>query len=381
MIVVADFCLPYICCSDCPPITYVTGTTTEKVSVSIRPNEFCNDDKNSYGFDVTPPGGNVTGPGVNTNKFSPSAVILAATEDVKDVQFVYTTTDNRTATTSAKVYRRPDAKFEILRKEFNPSTMIGRITFRNVSSANSKTFLWDFGDGTTSTVQEPKTHDYDIKKLGKNIFEMKLKVTNGACSDEFVQRVEIPIENAAAISVKSTDFCVSDNKPSEVIVTPDDPNGKVTANGIALNRTGAGKYAFVPSTFAATIGINQSINVKLEYKKSDGATATLDVKVHNMPKPAFRIKDIQRGSVKAKVTFSNISQFAQKNEWRVKRQMVSGALQDLGILGTTLGNVDAVIEFDTSQGIDSYIVSLKVFNGACSAESQPLSIKISQLRG
>ncbi len=45
--VIADFYLPYLCCSDCPPIAYIIEEKKPdpiRPTINIVPKEFCNND-------------------------------------------------------------------------------------------------------------------------------------------------------------------------------------------------------------------------------------------------------------------------------------------------------------------------------------------------
>jgi len=74
--VIADFYLPYLCCSDCPPIAYIIEEKKPdpiSPTINIVPKEFCNNDDGTYDVVASPAGGVLTGPGVKEGefKFSP----------------------------------------------------------------------------------------------------------------------------------------------------------------------------------------------------------------------------------------------------------------------------------------------------------------------
>lgn len=73
----------------------------------------------------------------------------------------------------------PEARFT------SPIIEYGKVTFRNYS-LNATDFLWDFGDGNTSTEREP-IHEY--KTLGT--YTVKLIASNGANSDSYFLVVAI----------------------------------------------------------------------------------------------------------------------------------------------------------------------------------------------
>jgi PKD repeat protein len=89
---------------------------------------------------------------------------------------------------------KPSAKFSISGYELpTPCT----ITFINIST-NSTSYLWDFGDGSTSTQSNP-THTYAIN----GSYLLKLRVTGPAGADSVCKLVAIeapPPSNKSAFS-------------------------------------------------------------------------------------------------------------------------------------------------------------------------------------
>ncbi|MEZ4915038.1 MAG: PKD domain-containing protein [Chitinophagales bacterium] len=63
---------------------------------------------------------------------------------------------------------------------------INTVNFTNTSS-NANTYLWNFGDGTTSTEQSPASHYYAVS----GVYQVCLSVTNSAGTDMFCQEVTI----------------------------------------------------------------------------------------------------------------------------------------------------------------------------------------------
>jgi PKD repeat protein len=59
------------------------------------------------------------------------------------------------------------------------------VTFADLSSGSPTTWLWNFGDGTTSTLPNP-THTY----TAVGTYTVELTVSNGTCSDNFTQTVD-----------------------------------------------------------------------------------------------------------------------------------------------------------------------------------------------
>ena len=70
------------------------------------------------------------------------------------------------------------------------------VTFTD-NSVDPMTWLWDFGDGTTSTVQNPPPHTYAA--LGN--YTVTLTVTNGQCTDTTIRTVQVINENPDVLGV------------------------------------------------------------------------------------------------------------------------------------------------------------------------------------
>src|SRR5690606_179200 len=66
-VIIADFYLPYICCSDCPPVAYILAppvNDSETPILKIAKDSFCNNDSSQYAITINPAGGELTGDGV-----------------------------------------------------------------------------------------------------------------------------------------------------------------------------------------------------------------------------------------------------------------------------------------------------------------------------
>lgn len=184
--VIADFYLPYLCYSDCPPINYIINESrppAEELSISIKTKEFCSDDKQAYDIIVSPSGGTINGEGTvtaadNKTTFKPAIVNLQSS-DQKSIKIVYTK-DSKSAELNVIVYRKPVASFD-----FKAGIKENEISFVNNSQFTEK-YEWDFGDGEKSEEKSP-THVYS----GNGSFTVKLKVNNGICSHSISKVIEI----------------------------------------------------------------------------------------------------------------------------------------------------------------------------------------------
>ncbi len=76
---------------------------------------------------------------------------------------------------------------------FVPSTYYSvgptEVSFTNTSTGLISSYLWDFGDGTTSELRDPPPHLYDI-----GIYEVSLVVSNAVAFDTAYATIEIAVE-------------------------------------------------------------------------------------------------------------------------------------------------------------------------------------------
>ncbi|MDQ3536742.1 MAG: PKD domain-containing protein [Bacteroidota bacterium] len=105
-----------------------------------------------------------------------------------------------------EVYDNPRAVFQV-----RPTTVYlpGKPVYTANTSINAVTYLWDFGDGTTSTEFEP-THIY--KEVG--VYDISLTVTNiDGCSNTFILRSAVKVEDGADLKVPNA-FTPNHSGPS-----------------------------------------------------------------------------------------------------------------------------------------------------------------------
>lgn len=94
------------------------------------------------------------------------------------------TIQNKPASDLIVIHEAPEAAFNHLKQEYDNT--VPSVHFEN-RSQGSKSYLWDFGDGTTSTVAHP---DHVFKKKG--IYSVSLAVTNAkGCVDKSEHEVRI----------------------------------------------------------------------------------------------------------------------------------------------------------------------------------------------
>jgi hypothetical protein len=178
--VIADFFLPYLCYSDCPPVNFIINNPVPPPApdptISIDPLTYCNNNSGSYPFTLTPADGQVTGEGVENNAFIPASVVLDEGAAKKDVTITYTE-NGKTATIVLTVYAMPVASFS---QTPNPSAPLN-ILFNNTSA---------FGDGFNWVINNTNYtgESTSVTFSGDGTYTATLTVTNGPCSSDSVSQ-------------------------------------------------------------------------------------------------------------------------------------------------------------------------------------------------
>lgn len=191
-VVIADFCLPYLCCSTCPPVAFVISTPQEPAAPTIKidKNSFCDNDQETYPITVTPDGGTISGDGASANAdgnfvFTPSAVKTPG-----QVTITYTA-NGKSATTTVEVVETPGAKF-------SATSTVGdglmTVTLKNESTGiNDHTkFEWLLDGQTFSDQRDPDPVKFKLESLPHTIL---LRESNGQCPSEFSQVINLDVEN------------------------------------------------------------------------------------------------------------------------------------------------------------------------------------------
>lgn len=277
-VVIADFFLPYMCCSDCPPVYYIVNETKdeEQPTISIKPTEFCSDDKAAYPITISPAGGSISGEGTHSDNgvfsFHPSEVSVPEGALNKVVTLTYAVAD-QSASVSVTVFAKPSAAFEV-----KPATAYNVFLFESFSQ-QAASLAWDFGDGSTAS-GEFVTHLYQQD----GTYTVTLKATNGICSATATQVITVA---KASISMDSTTFCSADQKSYPVTVSP--AGGNLTGEGVVTDPT-TGSFVFSPSKISFA-GTQSSRSITLSYALQ-GQSAQLTVTVNRTPTADFTISTV-----------------------------------------------------------------------------------------
>jgi hypothetical protein len=279
--VIADFYLPYICCSDCPPITYVLPKVQEAVlSIRITPTEFCNNDEGSYAVSVSPEGGALSasmgGVDPGTFVFKPKGLKPGTNT------LTYTLPDGRSASVDVKITeaQQIDFKYEIQSDGITVKFIPNNTVIKQVS--------WNFGDGTKTEEVEP-THTYQFDGEEKE-FTVRLSVKEGPCFSTVEHTVTLKKPEQVMFNIIPQLFCLRDERVYDFTISPAPKNMKEIKNEnklvIARDST-TGAISFTP----VKQKITQTQDFKLEYKDIEVSlrivvpNADFTMKITNVPNP------------------------------------------------------------------------------------------------
>ncbi|MDQ6969603.1 MAG: carboxypeptidase regulatory-like domain-containing protein [Mariprofundus sp.] len=183
--VVADFALPYICCSDCPPITICFAETKDRISFELPQTDFCKNDETSFKFMISPAGGQVEGNGTYQDRstgewyFKPShADVLIGSNELKYL------IDGEVYALNVLV-REIEVVIDYEVIAVDHQSKKAKVKFAS-TPADADKYKWDFGDGTSSKLAKLQ-HEFDFSDTQQ--FIVSLFVKKGDCKDNTEEKL------------------------------------------------------------------------------------------------------------------------------------------------------------------------------------------------
>lgn len=227
--VIADFSMPYMCCSDSSPVNFIVPKAD--VQLRLPKNIFClGQDTSPMIFQVEPADGIIkadrTIPGViiSGNQLTIDTALFPTASLNQIINF---TVNDQLTNCQLTVVQPINATFTVP----NPATS-SDITFTPIGNFPSGTlFRWEFGDGVgTSTLQSP-TYHYTLPVNSTNTVTVKLTVTpgNGACPTVVTKNMTF---QQVQVTMDSTDYCSNDFTPHPITVTPTGASVTLTGQGV-----------------------------------------------------------------------------------------------------------------------------------------------------
>jgi PKD repeat protein len=277
--VVADFALPYLCCSDCAPVNFIIQKPP--AWLRLEKDKICLGQNTEIRFEVSPEDGEIKSdpevPGMTVENKTITFDPAAFPNDLfgKPIRF----------TVNQQVIEAELTVFKPIQVDFRTSespaskTIITFIPFGDIDGAE---FLWNFGDGTDETDEQKPTHEFKLPVNEDNKVVVTLTVTaaNGVCKATVEHGIQFE-EVKVTINLDGRDFCVRNENGIPFSIEPEGANATIEGNGVVKDADG--RFVFVP----AVAGVGEHTF------KVNGEDSELKVTVHAAPVAAFEPKQVE----------------------------------------------------------------------------------------
>ena len=300
--VVADFALPYLCCSDCAPVNFIVQKPPAMLRLE-KENYCIGLDESPLMFDVYPDDAVIkANPEVLGVKIEGKKLFIEE-EIFPDEMLgvpIHFTANEQITDAQIIVYRAVQFDFEVPE---SPTSQT-EITFIPSGNLEGATFYWDFGDGTHSEERNP-THKYTLPVNADNTVTVMLTVTapNGVCKTSVSHDITF-IEEEIEITLDSKDFCETDETKYRFSISPEGADPVIEGPGVQVDDDG--NYVFVP--VHAPIGV---VKFNVNGEESD-FTAT----IHARPDAAFEPSQVGNQMILMNESTGEIASFL----WKVKAE-------------------------------------------------------------
>ena len=365
-IVVADFFLPYSCCSNCPPICYVVARP--KPVFILSPNVFCLHDTTEYELTIVahPGGGTVTGQGYSFHDgkhwFRPSN---AGTPDANSQVKLYYSVDGTLAEAVISLVPPPNPEFEM---KYGNTAIDGKSicegegpVLLNPVVAGGKFFAMVKGQETELAANSFDSASVVVATGAPEQVSIRRLMEGNYCDSQLVKTFTIqpapdPTFNFAG---GKTQVCKDD--PSVELIPAELPGehefiARISGTQVGIISSDQGKWFLNQSSITLAPGNSVVVNVEHQITTNEGcvATASLPIQVFAKPNPGFsiagEITQICRTAAAVDLTpvtpggtFKAILQGVEKPA------IVNNNKFDPKLLGLTGNNtVDVIIRYDVN---------------------------------
>lgn len=242
--VVADFSLPYMCCSDCAPINFIVPKAP--VFLHLPKDTVClGKDIEKLIFDVEPIDGvikadqEITGLTISGNELSINPLTFDKTKLGQVIKF----TVNEQVTNCQLTVREPlAADFEIPVSPVD-STLVDFKALGNFPEGTK--FEWNFGDGNVSTL-DAVSHNYVLPLAsGGNKVDVTLKVIppDGSCPTIITKSFTF---EALSIDITPKTFCNNDSVKYPFTIKPVGASPIISGLGVSADGSTFAPLGLIP---------------------------------------------------------------------------------------------------------------------------------------
>lgn len=261
--VVADFALPYLCCSDCSPIGFIIQEAATSSSLILDQNKICIDTNAeteiSISFTKSPADGVLAllNKNIEGIHFSETELIITPHQlNAFDTPIQFTvngqlTTANLTATkkAEARITSNPE------RLSGLPGSTLPPVQFSIENLNNFNTDLFSFNwtiNGTSYTNERPTVNLPIPQNIDSNILEIPVTLTlsNDLCdstSIEYPLEVAIDTPEEVQVILKDGPFCSNDQEKYPFTITPEGSEIKLLNDDVKGIYGEGDSWYFIPA--------------------------------------------------------------------------------------------------------------------------------------
>ncbi len=185
---------------------------------------------------------------------------------------------------------------------FTPNVAYNTVSFTNGTS-NGTNYLWDFGNGQTSTQASP-TYTYPVQ----GEYNVKLSAINRCDTNIYTYVLKINALPKASFTATTNDYCT----PANVRFTSTSSNNSVGHKWLFAGGSPAVSTAADPSVIYAVSGVYDVVLIVSNANGSDTIRRTNYIRVNSAPTIRF---DITRAPNSTTVTFANRTSGANTYAW------------------------------------------------------------------
>lgn len=300
--VIADFSLPYLCCSDCAPVNFIIQKPP--AWLRLEKDKICLGRDTEIRFEVSPEDGeiksdpDVPGMTIENKKISFDPSVFPEDLFGKPIRF---TVNQQVTEAELTVFKPVQVDFRVPESP-TTETVITFVPFGDIEGAE---FLWDFGDGSPVSDEEKPTHEYKLPVNENNTVVVTLTVSapNGVCKATVEHEIQFE-EIKVTIDLDGRDFCEHNENGIPFIIEPEGANVTIEGNGVVKDADG--RFIFVP----AIAGVGE------HSFKVNGEESGLKVNVHPSPIARFEPKQVEN-----QLILTNQSTGASSFVWNINGQL------------------------------------------------------------
>lgn len=300
--VVADFSLPYLCCSDCAPVNFIIQKPP--AWLRLEKDKICLGQDTEVRFEVSPEDGEietnpeVPGMTIENKKITFDPAVFPEDFFGKPILF---TVNQQVTEAELTVFKPIQVDFKVPESPTS-ETVITFVPFGDIAGAE---FLWDFGDGSPVSDEEKPTHEYKlpVNENNKVVVILIVSAPNGVCKATVEHEIQFE-EIKVTINLDGRDFCERNENGIPFIIEPEGANVTIEGNGVVKNADG--RFVFVP----AIAGVGE------HSFKVNGEESGLKVNVHPTPIARFEAKQVEN-----QLILTNQSTGATSFVWNINGQL------------------------------------------------------------